>query len=52
MRQETQTSIGAWAERVFGPAGSNARTAIRANEGDENEVTCSACRAIVARAEA
>ncbi|SOD42303.1 MazG-like family protein [Nitrosovibrio sp. Nv4] len=32
MRTETQESISAWAEHVFGPAGSNARTVGRANE--------------------
>jgi hypothetical protein len=31
-RRETQTSISSWANETFGPAGSNARVAARANE--------------------
>lgn len=32
MRVETQFSISTWCQKTFGPAGSNARTAARANE--------------------
>lgn len=31
-RLETQESIGKWADETFGPSGSNARVAARANE--------------------